>query len=142
MSKYTAIVRKKPSNPASFLHENGLLVGECLDYGCGRGFDRDFYSMDGYDPLWFPHFPSKKYDTIMCNFVLNVVSVEEQEDIIGIVKTLLKENGKAYFTVRRDIRDDRIVIGRGCIQRYVKLDLTSLKHVKGRYEIYVYGSLV
>ena len=135
MSKRTAIIRKKPSSPFVYLNEKCLLIGDCLDYGCGRGTDKEYYDIDGYDPNWFPEFPTKKYDTIICNYVLNVVTKEEQEDIIRKVMALLNPNGKAYFTVRRDIKSD--MQGRGCVQRSVLLDATSLYHCKGRFEMYV-----
>ncbi len=133
MSKYTAIVRKKPSLPMRWLEEEGLLRGRILDYGCGRGFDMKWYDIDGYDLHWGPLEIKGKFDTITCNFVLNVVTREEQKEIIKIIKSLLKPDGAAYFTVRRDLEKDRP--GRGCIQRSVILDLISLKKTSG-LEIY------
>jgi chemotaxis methyl-accepting protein methylase len=58
--------------------------------------------MDEYDPNWISkEFPQKKYDTITCQFVLNVVSEEEQNIIIEQLKSLLKPGGKCYITVKR-----------------------------------------
>ena len=48
--KYTAIARRKPSSPMILLRDE--IFGECLDYGCGRGFDCDYFGIDGYDPNW------------------------------------------------------------------------------------------
>lgn len=93
------------------LESKGLLHGDMLDYGCGRGFDAEYYGMDGYDPYYAPEFPQKSYDVITCNFVLNVVNRRGREKIIALVALLLKEEGVAYFTVRRDIKTE------GCTSR-------------------------
>ena len=45
-----------------------------LDFGCGRGTDAATYGMDAYDPYWRPEKPTGPYDTIVCIYVLNVVS--------------------------------------------------------------------
>lgn len=133
MSKYTAIVRKKLSSPMQLLREQ--IVGDCLDYGCGRGFDCDYLKIDGYDPNWRPTLSgNKKYDRIFCNFVLNVVSEKEQDEIISHITSLLKNGGKAFFTVRRDMKSN--YIGRGCVQRLVYLDLPIHTLVAGRFCIY------
>ena len=101
-SYLTAIVRKKPSLPMRYLHDHGLLYGDVLDYGCGRGFDCDYFNIRGYDPYFRADYPYTKFDTITCNYVLNVVEQKDQEKIIQNIKSLLKQNGIAYFTVRRD----------------------------------------
>ncbi len=101
--RITAIARNKPSVPARWLAANHLLTGQCLDYGSGRGTDALTYKMDAYDPHFKPEFPTKLYDTITCTYVLNVVPLQTQYDIMSKVSALLKEGGTAYFTVRRDI---------------------------------------
>jgi ATP adenylyltransferase len=133
-SKYTAPVRIKPSRAALVLEQKGLLVGEMLDFGCGRGFDADRYGMDKYDPNWgYPDLPEKQYDTISCHWVLNVVSENEQNIILRKIKNLLKPSGTAYLTVRRDIKKDYLV--RDYIQRVVRLPLRSIK--SSDFEIYI-----
>jgi len=117
-----------------YLEKNNLLVGDVLDYGCGRGFDAEYYKIDGYDPNWKPVEITKKYDTITCNYVLNVVTKEVEDIIINKVKSLLKENGKAYFSVRRDLAGD--VQGNGCIQRLVYLNMQSL-YKCSNFEMYL-----
>jgi SAM-dependent methyltransferase len=64
-----------------------------------KGFD-----IVGYDPFYFPEFPTEKFDTILCFYVLNVLLPEEQAEVLMNVSNLLKPNGKAYFAVRRDIQ--------------------------------------
>lgn len=123
-----------------YLDEKGLLRGMILDYGCGRGFDVCYYGLkywiDGYDPYWelWRQEREETFDTIVCNYVLNVVSKEKEFEIIKKIKSILKPNGKAYFTVRRDIKKDYTVDD--YVQRVVILDLPSLYHNKGKFEIY------
>lgn len=132
-NKYTSIVRKKLSLPMRVLKDK--MYGRCLDYGCGRGFDCDFLGIDGFDPNWRPERPVGKYDTIFCNYVLNVVSEEEQAEIIKDIRDLLNPNGRAYFTVRRDIKIDYKV--KDYIQRFVILNMESVHKEKGKFEIYI-----
>lgn len=118
----TAIARKKPSRPATYLFKTGLLTGSILDYGCGRGFDASHYGADKFDPHFFPTEPTSQYDTIMCNFVLNVVPENETEAILSKILTCLKPGGVAYLTVRRDKFTEGLS-QKGTFQRYVYLDL-------------------
>lgn len=138
ITKYSAPSRKKPSSVMKFLSSKGLLVGEMLDFGCGRGFDAEYYGMDKYDPNWgFASLPEKKYDTITCNWVLNLVEPAEQEMIIQQIKSLLKPTGIAYITVLRGFKENyNCYITRGYMQRMIYLDLESLKKAS-RYQTYV-----
>lgn len=50
-----------------------------LDYGCGKGSDVEIlnkqgYQSVGYDPYYFPEYPTKKADVVSCGYVLNVLS--------------------------------------------------------------------
>jgi len=127
----TAISRKIPPEPLSMLKDQGLIIGKALDYGSGRGC---WFGMDCYDPYWKPERPKAKYDTIVCNYVLNVVKESEQVAIIQDITDLLIDGGKAYFTVRRDIPETGQQ-GRGTIQRYVTLHFKSISKNATR-EIY------
>lgn len=137
MSKFTAKARTKPSAPMQYLNKNNLLIGDCLDYGCGRGFDAAYYMMDKYDPYWFYEYLSKEYDTITCNYVLNVVGVEERYDIVEDVMKYLKPSGIAYFSVRRDYK--KAYVGKDCTQSVVHMsDLKSI-YKNNKFEIYAGG---
>jgi diadenosine tetraphosphate (Ap4A) HIT family hydrolase len=108
-SHLTVKERKVPSLPAKVLYERKLLIGDVLDFGCGLGKDIDFLTekkirITGFDPYYKKDYPTKKFDTIMCNYVLNVLLQEEQSSVLMAVSELLKPDGKAYFTVRRDIK--------------------------------------
>jgi diadenosine tetraphosphate (Ap4A) HIT family hydrolase len=105
----TAKERDKPSFPTRFLLKNNFLKGSILDFGSGLGKDTAYlkeksFNVDGYDPFYLPQYPEKKYDTIICNYVLNVLQPEEQTEVLMNVSELLKPDGAAYFTVRRDLK--------------------------------------
>jgi diadenosine tetraphosphate (Ap4A) HIT family hydrolase len=107
-SQFTAKERDSISFPGKLVLTKNLLTGKVLDFGCGFGKDVEILQQKnidivGYDPHYFPNYPSVKFDTIICFYVLNVLMPEEQVDVIMNVSSLLKPNGKAYFAVRRDI---------------------------------------
>lgn len=108
-SHLTAIERTSLSFPAKILLNQKKLKGKVLDFGCGIGKDVEILKkrgcdIYGYDPFYFPEFPTEKYDTILCFYVLNVLLIEEQAGVLMNVSNLLKPDGKAYFAVRRDIQ--------------------------------------
>ena len=108
-SHLTAKERESISFPAKVLLRQNLLNGKVLDFGCGFGKDVEClkdkkFDISGFDPHYFPNFPDEKFDTIICFYVLNVLFPEEQADVLMDVSKLLKEDGKAYFAVRRDIK--------------------------------------
>lgn len=107
-SRLTAKERTKLSFPSQWLLNNNKLQGSILDFGCGLGFDvNDLkikgFKIDGYDKYHRSDYPEKKYDTIICNYVLNVLQPDEQPEVFMSVSELLKPTGIAYFAVRRDI---------------------------------------
>ena len=107
----TAKERTSISFPTNWLKKNGLLKGEILDFGCGFGFDTDQlqkegYSIVGFDNYYRPEYPTKRFDTIICNYVLNVLEPEEQAEVLMSVSELLKPTGITYFTVRRDLKSE------------------------------------
>lgn len=107
-SHRTAKERDKMSYPTRLLVEKKLIRGESLDFGCGFGKDVEELKakgMDitGYDPHYFPDYPTKTFDTILCHYVLNVLQSQEQARVLYQISKLLKFGGKAYFSVRRDI---------------------------------------
>jgi ATP adenylyltransferase len=108
-SHLTAKERDRLSFPARVIKDKGFIKGEVLDFGCGLGSDITFlkelgFNVEGYDKHYFPEFPKKTYDTILCFYVLNVLLPEEQTKVLIEISRLLKPSGSAYFAVRRDIR--------------------------------------
>ena len=107
-SHLTAKERETLSFPGKILMERSLLTGSILDFGCGFGKDVESLKarnkdIQGYDPFYFKTYPSAKFDTILCFYVLNVLLPQEQAKVINEVSKLLKFGGKAYFAVRRDV---------------------------------------
>lgn len=110
-SHLTAKEREALSFPAKFLLSKNVLNDTVLDFGCGFGKDVELlkakgFDIVGYDPFYFPTFPTQKFDTIICFYVLNVLLAEEQANVLMNVSALLKPNGKAYFAVRRDLQNE------------------------------------
>lgn len=133
----TAIKRNKVSAPMKFLFQAGLLPmdKDVLDYGCGRGFDADFFSLAKFDPHFFPAVPSGNRDCVVCNYVLNVVDEKSATEILRKIQGLLSENGIAYVTVRRDVKKEGLT-SKGTFQRNVILDLPIVKEKRGLFCIY------
>lgn len=105
----TAKEREMLSFPAKLLYKKSLLVGDVLDFGCGFGKDVELLeskgiNIIGYDKHYFPKYPTKKFDTIICFYVLNVLMQEEQASVLMEISQLLKPTGKVYFAVRRDLQ--------------------------------------
>ncbi|QGY45756.1 HIT domain-containing protein [Maribellus comscasis] len=105
----TAKEREKMSFPTNWLHRNNFLKGNILDFGCGFGKDvmelRNMgYYCKGYDKYYQPEYPTEKFNTILCNYVLNVLQAKDQQRIIMEISQLLAPGGQAFFAVRRDIK--------------------------------------
>ena len=131
----TAITRRAISAPMTHLVKRDLLLGSTLDYGCGKGQCAIELEMDKYDPHFWPELPRQKYDTITCHYVLNTIDSKEAETVIGEIKELLNTNGRAYITVRRDIKIEGYT-KRGTFQRNVILNLPILTQKSNGYCIY------
>jgi ubiquinone/menaquinone biosynthesis C-methylase UbiE len=139
----TAITRRAPSAPMQKLASLGLLKGQrMLDYGCGKGVDANHYKMDKYDPHFYPlpvttaiSLLANQYDVITCNYVLNVVEETVVKKILKDIRTLLKEDGVAYISVRRDIKNEGFT-KKGTLQRNVVLELPIIHEKKRNYCIY------
>lgn len=101
----TAISRNKLSTPLQYLVDNLLIIHPALDYGSGRGQNADELKMDKFDLIHHPKKPSKKYKTITCNYVLNVIEdADVRAFVIDDIKKMLLPGGKAYISVRNDVK--------------------------------------
>lgn len=136
----TAITRKSLSSPTKWLLKEGFLDGSILDFGCGKGFDsaflkREGYDVTSYDPYWNPiDYSDKYYDVVICNYVLNVLSKEDEVEAIKSIKDSLKPGGSAFISVRRDLKKEGWT-SRG-FQRNVVLNLELLYEKRGSFAIY------
>lgn len=143
----TAIKRTDFSVPTRYLLNKGLLKGRILDFGCGFGFDTDElkkqgYNITGYDYYYRPDFPTGKYDTIICNYVLNVLEPYAQAEVLMNVSNLLKPTGTAYYAVRRDLEEEgfrlHVIHKQYTYQCNVKLPYKSLV-CNSSFELYQYN---
>ena len=136
----TAIKRRSLSAPVRYLRDKGLLSGYILDYGCGRGYDSgclsdEGYKVDSFDPYWRPDgIMARSYDTIICNYVLNVFRAEDEEAVLSKINNLLSDDGAAYIAVRRDLKKEGETT-RG-FQRKVFLNLPVEFNKSGSFCIY------
>lgn len=142
----TAIKRTDISVPTRYLLKHNLLKGRILDYGCGFGFDTDElkrqgYDITGYDYYYRPDYPGEKFDTIICNYVLNVLEPYAQAEVMMNVTNLLKPQGTAFFAVRRDLKEEgfrlHAIHKQYTYQCNVRLPFQSLI-CNGSYELYQY----
>lgn len=107
MTHKTAIKRVKPSLPMQYLAQNDLLIGRKLDFGCGQGFDAQNFDMEKYDPYFAKTMPEGQFDTITCNYVLNVI--QDNSAVLDVLDTILAKlvpTGTAYISVRADVKQD------------------------------------
>lgn len=96
----TAKARDTPSAPMRFYGEAGLLVGDVLDFGAGK----DPHNHARYDPAHHPD-PAplqRKWDTVTCNYVLNVLPLEGlRTNVMLSLRALVREGGQALVSVWR-----------------------------------------
>lgn len=141
MSWKTAKHRAEASAPLKFLLSRQLIKGKVLDFGCGYGKDveylrNQYFDALGYDPYYFPmDIKGAKFDTIICTYVLNVISETERENVIKEIQQLLKPDGTAYLTIRTDIKEKQKQSHVGTVQYKVELSLPIIRKHK-RHIIY------
>ena len=120
----------------TYLATNGFFNSYlCLDYGCGRGFDADAFGFEKYDPHYFPQVPEGEFDIITCNYVLNVIPLDGEEEVVDKIWNLLAPDGVAYITVRRDVKKEGLT-SRGTFQRNVVLNFIIEFEKKNQFCIY------
>ena len=131
----TAIARKTLSVPMKYLNGKGLLKGRILEFGCGKGFDADSLNIEGYDPFHRPEKPEGKFNTVVCNYVLNVVTDDQVHSVLKNIHDYLVVGGTAYITVRRDIKKEGWTkIGTYQVNR--ELPFEVIRERKNAYIIY------
>ena len=130
-----AIRRSTASFGARWLVEQGYVKGRVLDFGCGFGYDADQNGWEAYDPYYRQGTIEGKFDTVICNHVLNMLTRASREQTMRRIQELLCEQGSAYLIVPRNIPVDGKVAMRKRIQNYVVLNLPSV-YVDEKLEIY------
>ncbi|WP_287545127.1 bifunctional class I SAM-dependent methyltransferase/HIT family protein [Paraprevotella sp.] len=143
----TAIRQTTLSAPTRYLLQHGMLKGRILDFGCGFGFDADElkrqgYDIAGYDYYYRPKYPEGKFDTILCNYVLNVLEPYAQAEVMMNVTNLLHPYGTAFFAVQRDLKEEgfrlHAIHRQYTYQCNVHLPFLSLE-CNADYELYQYN---
>jgi len=120
----TAIGRTTVSQPTKYLLGRNLIDGRTLDYGCGRGFDAKALGIESYDPYFQPDMPDGDFDTIICNYVLNVISdLTSRTIVVDLISRKLAPGGVAYISVRNDRKNLNGFTSRGTWQGLVVLTL-------------------
>ena len=126
----TAIKRTKLSKPTEYLLNERLLTGRVLDYGCGRMDDvrllnanpRNVWETVGYDPHFQPDMPEGRFDTIYCNYVLNVIPDKfKRLAVLLDIHSRLNVGGTAYVSVRNDKRSLKGWTNKGTWQGFIEL---------------------
>jgi hypothetical protein len=68
--------------------------------------------------------PEGKFDTIFCNYVLNVIpDLTERENVVSLIESKLESGGVAYISVRNDRSALNGYTKRGTWQGLIVLDL-------------------
>jgi len=75
------------------------LKGRILIYGTKDKNDGWFWCSDTFDPLHWPKMPSGEFDTIICTFVLNMLTPKQRRFVIRDILSRLTVEGRVYFTV-------------------------------------------
>lgn len=138
-SGLTAINRRHIPSPTCHLMDLDLLQGSILDYGCGKchTVNNEHAKMAGWDPNHRRvNARGKLYRTIICNYVLNVIeSPQIRQGILCDIDSLLHRDGRAYITVRADIKKDHYT-GKGTWQGNITLPYKLIPHKNFRmYEV-------
>jgi|2_EtaG_2_1085320.scaffolds.fasta_scaffold00161_30 hypothetical protein len=93
-----ATALSRGSSPLRYYRNEELLQGAILDYGCGK----EEHEFEKYDMITHPD-PEVlliQYDTVMCNYVLNVQPSDHLIDLILVnIYHLLKPGGTALIAV-------------------------------------------
>jgi hypothetical protein len=110
---YSLIAKKREtlSFPAKYLLSKNLLSVDVPDLGCSFGKDVEVLKeknicITGCDEYHAPAYPQKKFNTIICLYMLIVLLHEEQAIALTETSQLVKLKGKGYIAVRRDLRFD------------------------------------
>lgn len=102
-----ATAMHRASVPMRHWRETDLLKGDVLDFGCGNE-DHEFEKYDAFSkPEVGPLI--KKWDVIMCNYVLQVQPAAHLIDqLCALMRALLKPNGIALIAVRNDLKETTV----------------------------------
>ena len=102
----TSMARTDISGPVRLYDKLRLLNGEVLDYGCGR----DPHKYNRFDPYYYANYTLllRQWNTVMCNFVLNILPLEHNRfELLRTLFTLIKPGGTILIAVRDDVPQEQ-----------------------------------
>jgi len=162
MTKHaTAIARKGPSTPMLDVYASGVLAGPVLDFGCGVGADvawlrEEGIKAEGYDPntTEFKKFPRRKFKTVLCTYVLNVV--QAPKEVLVAAWERVAVGGCLFVTCRSDTdvnyaarKGGWLAIGKGWVNSrgsyqkgYTEKELVKLCTALPSHSLAVYATKV
>jgi hypothetical protein len=94
----------RASAPIRYWTNEGLLRGEVLDFGSGQ----EAHEYEKYDIVHWPDpaVLTKSWDTVMCNYVMNVQPADHLiTQLACIIAHLVRPGGKALFAIRNDVKE-------------------------------------
>ena len=77
--------RKNPSKAASIFESLNILGKNVLDYGCGYGFDAEYYNWDKYDPYYFDYKIIQIFTNVKMYMVHIFVWQQEERSLLKLV---------------------------------------------------------
>ena len=100
----TAITRSSPSKPFAHFRKHGLVRGQVLDFGSGRGGDCGGSEVRCYDPH-HPQAPVRQlprgpFDTVAAIYVANVLPREQRHAALRQAATRVKKGGHLLLAAR------------------------------------------
>lgn len=140
------------SAPTQWLVDHSLVHPgmSVFDYGCGRGTDGKYLEALGcrvgkYDPFYFPDPPTDgdQYDLVTCHYVLNVIEDPvERTEVLANVIALLNPEGRAFVTVRGDVKHLHGYTKAGTYQTLILLDRpwALVPRTPGTFRMYQYDT--
>lgn len=107
----TALVRRGPSAPVRYLHEQGLLRSPILDFGSGYGADAEWleeqgYRVKEYDPAFegVDRMPGGRFATVLVTYVVNVLPAAKERKLLAQIRKATAPGGVAFVAVRTDVK--------------------------------------
>lgn len=97
---------QRGSVPIRYWRKNKLLKGAVLDFGSGH----DHHEFGKYDAFSQPDTGMllKSWDTIMCNYVLNVQPADHLiVQVCALMARMLRPGGRVLIAARNDLKRDR-----------------------------------
>lgn len=128
-----------------------MIHGHVLDFGCGKCAEVNarvlntapgIGSVTSYDPFYAPdalvRSKRKKFDVVLCNYVLCTLPKSEELLVLKTIQPYLSDSGIALISVRNDVpRGGYGLSSKGTYQRRVEIEYLYELRKCTQYRIYV-----